>query len=190
MRRPFANPGQGAKAGDGVVERAARRKDMWIGESGGGKRGQTFRAGARQAQFAKICLNERVGRRENMGQDGIGAAQPFAELRRQPSGKARRIGDADLLAENGANGQFEPIPCAGHPQAGPRGDQRREKAIAGQIQRDRFRVGGEVENPPQPGDDIGQRRKSRKFNMDFEGIAFGGLHGDESVLPSRQMVRR
>ena len=159
MRRPFPNSRQGAKPGDGVVERATRHKNMGIGESGGGKRRQAFRSGARQAKIAKVGLGEHVRRRENMGQGGIGAAQFFPKLRCQSPGEYRRVRHGDLLAENGANGHFKPIPCARHSEARSGGDQRREKAIAGEIQRDRFRIGGKVENPTQPGNDIGQRRK-------------------------------
>ncbi len=67
MRRPFPYSGQGAKPCDGIVERTTQRKNIRIGESGGGKRHEAFRSGARQAHIAKVGLGEHVWRRKNMG---------------------------------------------------------------------------------------------------------------------------
>jgi hypothetical protein len=45
-------------------------------------------------------------------------------------GETACSGDADLLAENGPHGQFEPIPSARRPQPGTPRDQGRKQRIA------------------------------------------------------------
>ena len=83
-------------------------------------------------------------------------AQLLAEPGHQRAGQADRAGHGDLLPQHRAHRQLEAVPGAGHPQARPGGDQRRERRVLDQLQRDGIRVGRQVEHPAQPGDDLRQ----------------------------------
>jgi hypothetical protein len=64
-------------------------------------------------------------------------------------------GDRDLLAEDRADGELEPLPGAGHSQPRTRRHQRRQGRILAKLSADGEWIGGEVEHAPDPGDDGG-----------------------------------
>ena len=82
-----------------------------------------------------------------------GLRQRLAMRCDQPPGQPRRRGHGDLLPEHGADRQLEAVPGARHAQSRPRCDQRCEGRILGEMRRDGARIGGEIEDPPQPRDD-------------------------------------
>ncbi|MEJ2631020.1 MAG: hypothetical protein P8015_07335 [Acidihalobacter sp.] len=80
----------------------------------------------------------------------------FAQGCGQSAGQRGGRGDADLLAENGANGQLEAVPGARYAQAGALRYACGEQWIGGQVGVDGGDVGIEVEQPAQPCDHAAQ----------------------------------
>ncbi len=76
-----------------------------------------------------------------------------SESRNQAAGQRGCTRDADLLAENGADAQFEGIPRAGNAQPGAGGDQRSEQGIGAEARCDGERIGVQIEDAPHTGDD-------------------------------------
>ena len=107
------------------------------------------------------------------------------------AGEPARRGDRDLLAEDGAHRELEPVPRARHAQAGSRRDQRGEARVLGELRRDRGDVGAEVEDAPDAADDRGQRPDAPEADGHGERVAARG--GRTSIVPwqpSSSMVRR
>ncbi len=88
--------------------------------------------------------------RQRPGRPG-GGVQPGAVAGGQPPRQGAGRRDRHLLADHRAHRQLEAVIRAGHPQAGTRRDQRRERLVGGQRGGDRLRVGVEVEKLPAPG---------------------------------------
>jgi hypothetical protein len=80
------------------------------------------------------------------------ARQVRAEAFHQPPRQRGGSGDADLLAEHGARGDFEAVPAAGDAQAGAFGDAAREQRFA-QRGMHGAQVGIQVEHAPHLGHD-------------------------------------
>ena len=99
------------------------------------------------------------------------------EAGRQP----HRADHRDLLPEQGADGQLEAVPGAGHPQPGPGRHPRREIGILGQVRADQLRVRRQVEHAPEPRDDSRQRRELREPDRGSQGLAGSGLNRDGAV---------
>ncbi len=70
----------------------------------------------------------------------------------------------DLLAEDRAHRELKAVPRAGHAQARPRRDQRRQYGIEREMRADRIGIGGEIEHPAHPRDDLRQGRHIGKAN--------------------------
>ncbi len=68
----------------------------------------------------------------------------------------------NLLAEHGANGDFEAVPRARHAQARTPGDQRRKQRVLSKVLADGQRVRAEVENVSNAPNNRGKRCDARK----------------------------
>jgi hypothetical protein len=64
-----------------------------------------------------------------MGQDRVVVSKLFTEAGDQSAGQANSGGKGDLLAQDGAHRQLNPVPRAGHAQAEARIHERRQRRI-------------------------------------------------------------
>ena len=114
------------------------------------------------------------------GEAAIRSASPSVRRRDRPAARARqRAGelaprlDGDLLAEHRAHRELEAVPAAGHAQAGPLGDQRRQQRIARQVRADRGDVGAEIEHAADARDDRRQRAHVGKADGHRQALLLG-----------------
>ena len=106
---------------------------------------------------------------------------------RETARQAPGGGDRHLLAENGSDRQLEAVPGAGRPKTRPLGKEGGEIRVLAQMRKNRFRVQGEVENPPHLGQDPGKDAEVRKPETGGQGVAPPGLDPDHSGdAPDRQ----
>ena len=78
--------------------------------------------------------------------------QPDAVPGGQPARERAGRGHGDLLAEDCADGELEPVVSAWHTQPGPGRHQGGDQVVGGQSVTDRPRIGVGVEQPPGPAD--------------------------------------
>ncbi len=161
LRGPFADSGQRAQSRLHLVRRARRREQY------GDRRRRPpaifFRLSARARGMPQRRERSASANAAGSGKTKVrpGSAQRslspnFCVSRAgQPGG----AGDRHLLAEDRAHRQLEPVPRPRQAQAGPFDHERRQRPVLAQIERDGLWIGGEVEHPPQPRDDIGQGRE-------------------------------
>ena len=76
-----------------------------------------------------------------------------AERAYQAPGQGRGSADGDLLAENGADREFESIPTAGDSHTRPGRDESFKQGVVAKIACDLTGIGGQIEQPPNPLDD-------------------------------------
>ena len=96
----------------------------------------------------------------------------------------------DLLAEDRAHREFETVPRPGDAQARPRRDQRRQRRIERKMRADRIGIGGEIEHPPHPRDDLRQGRHVGKANADVDPVLRRGRNADHAAFAPIAIVRR
>ncbi len=96
----------------------------------------------------------------------------------QTGGEPRGGGTCSPLPKSRAHRQFEPVPCAGRPQARSGCDQRRQRRVSRQVSGDGDGIGGEIEHAPQPRDDRRERREFGKADRRAQRIALAGPHRD------------
>ena len=164
LRGPFADPRQGPQARHRLVEIASRIEQAGIGEHG---RGQARQGGGARPGHAERgdavdveAFGARKGVRQPVRPDAAGDA--LAEGGDQLGGKAPGGGYGDLLAEDRAHRDLEPIPGARHPKSRARRDEGRQGAVAAELGGDHGRVGPEVEHPADAGDDRRQGLEAGK----------------------------
>ena len=80
------------------------------------------------------------------------SANAFAKRRRQVG----RPGNADLLTEDGADGAFERIPHAGNANARLGMNEGSKRRMPGEMSVDGSRASVQIEEPAQPGDELGR----------------------------------
>ena len=101
-------------------------------------------------------------------------SQRRAETRDQIAGQPGGSGQGNLLAQHRPDYQFKPVPGAGNAKAGACRDEVMEKRILAEMRRDRVRVGSQVEDPAQAGDDVRQDGKIWRVDCRADGMAAGG----------------
>src|SRR5262249_9498330 len=106
----------------------------------------------RQTDPGKIGAGERVWRRKQMRKAvaGFERLAEFADEARRQRGSSFH---SDLLAQHGANGDFEPVPGTGNTQAGIGRQRAPQKGIGAEMSGYFARVGVEVEHVAQALDD-------------------------------------
>ena len=102
----------------------------------------------------------------------------FYQSAEQP-GRGR---NGDLLTENRAHGEFETVPGAGNTQTRPGLDQRRQHRVERKMRADRVGIGGKIEYPSHPRDDLGQRRHIRKSHRDVDTVLVCGCCADHAEV--------
>lgn len=115
-----------------------------------------------------------------------GVRERRAEGGHQPAGEAGRRRHGDLLAEDGAHGQFEPVPRAGRAQARPGRDETRQTGIFREAHADRRRIGIAVEHRPKAGHDRRHGTGVGMPNPRHQDVALARAEGDVAV-PSVQV---
>ena len=100
----------------------------------------------------------------------------------QPAEQFGRRRNGDLLAEDRAHREFKTVPCAGNAQSRPCRDQRRQHRVQRQMRADRIGIGGEIEHPPHPGDDLRQRRHVGKSHRDVDPVLVSGRDADHAAV--------
>jgi hypothetical protein len=100
---------------------------------------------------------------------GYGAAVEGNEL----AGETARGDYGDLLAEDGADCDFEAVPAAGGAEAGALSYKGSEDGIAGEMVVDGFDIGTEIEEAADASDDGGQEADVGEADADVEALALG-----------------
>ena len=178
-------PGKARRRAMASSRLAREQKDHRIARDGCRERRE--RAGAARRQTAggrDLGLRQCVRPRKDISQcleAAVLSGEWLAKARNDPRGERPRGGNGNLLAKQSAHGEFEPIPCAGHAQSRPRIEKRRERAIFREMRGDHERIGGNVEDSPQPRDDVRSEERD-EADRRVQRIASPGPNHDNAVL--------
>ena len=129
--------------------------------------------GVRHADRRQIRLGQSPRRRKHVRQSLLESGRIvdcLAEARTPVAGEPGRRRHRDLLPENGAHRELEAVPRAGHPQARPSGDQRRQRRVLAEMRADRHRIGGQIEHPANARDDRRQGPQIWQANGCLEAV--------------------
>ena len=125
----------------------------------------------------EIGLREISRAREDPLQRPLVCLEPLTKRVREASGQGRRSLDRDLLAQNGANGEFEAVPCAWDAQPRPPLHPCGEGRIPAEVVFDRSHLGTEVEQSPNALDDPQQGFGFARVDSQAHGILVGQVGG-------------
>jgi len=100
------------------------------------------------------------------------------------SGESGCAFHSGLLAENGANGEFETVPRAGNAKAGLSVDDFRERGISAESALDGVPVGAEIEHGANALDDEEERARIAEVKANIEG-EMSGVEGDFEISAMR-----
>src|ERR1700679_2881799 len=172
---------------DGLFQGVGGLKEIGLGDRGMCKRQERGAACCGHAERAEVSRSELLCCRKGVCEGGVAERdRPGHELDQLRS-ETTRGGNADLLTENGADGDLEGIPSAGRPQTGLTPHRRGKSTIAREVARDGLGVGIEVKDTAETRCDDGQRLNVLARDLRLERVARGEMaDGDDSdVIASR-----
>ena len=173
LRGPLADAGDGAQAGDALFERAGGFKEIGLGDgcTREGNEGGATRGG--HAEGAEVGCSKLLRRGKGVSERCVAQRERRCRERDELCGNTTRRGDADLLAEDGADGDLEGIPAAGSAEAVLATHEGGECAIAREMRGDGLGVGIEVEDAAQARCDEWQRWDVVTGDLNLKRIAGG-----------------
>ena len=118
LRGPLADAGDGTQAGDALLQGAGGFEDFRMSYGCASERGECGSARGRHTERAEVGGCKLLCGGEGMGEGGVCQRDWPGRKRNQLCGERASGSDADLLAENGADGDLKGIPSAGRAQAG------------------------------------------------------------------------
>ena len=119
-----------------------------------------------------------------------GDRQRFTVSLHQPAEQSGRGRHGDLLTEDRAHREFEAIPGSRYPQARPRRHQWRQHRVKREMRPDGVGIGGKIEHPAHPRDDLGQRRHIGKPHRDVDPVLAGRVTLTTPLTLPIAIVRR
>ncbi len=176
LRGPLADAADGAEAGDGFIDGPEGAEEVGVGDGGFGECLQGGLARGGHAEAEGLCGGDAFGGGEDVGEGGMGTLRGgdgFAVERDELTGETAGGDDGDLLAEDGADGEFEAVPSSGGAQAGALGDEGSEQRVVGEMRVDGLDVGADVEHAADTGDDGGERFDVGEVDGDAEALVLG-----------------
>ena len=191
LRGPFADAGDGSQAGDALLQRVRRlRRDSGWAMAARASDGERGAAGGGHAECAEVGGGELLRGGKGVGENGVAEREGSGRERDQLCCEPARGYDADLLAEDGADGNLKGIPSAGRAQAGLAAHDGRESAIAREVGGDGLGVGIEIEDAAQARSDDGQRGDMIAGDLDLERVARRQMaDGDDGDVSDRRERR-
>ena len=191
VRGPLANAGYFPETAHRGFEKSPGRKMQPAVGRVACPGAERFRPGQRQANFRQVARVQRGGafrRRGEVRQPVPRSIQRRTKARRQASGQGGRRSDADLLAEDGPQTEFEDIPRSRNAQSGMPFDHRTQELVLPEMIGDLFWVGVQIEKFAHMLDQWKKHRRKRcrhaktkrvalRQQLDFQPAArFSDLH--------------
>jgi hypothetical protein len=174
LRRPFTDSPNAAQSRDGLFDRPKRAEQARVSSHGFRQSLERGSTRARHPEFAQVRPSKTLSRGKDMRKlEATVVLFPYrlAMERNELPSEAASSSDADLLAEDGPNGQFKTVPSARRPQPGTLRDQGRKQRISREMSANRFDVRTKIEHSAHAADDGGQETDLRKSDPHAEAMA-------------------